>query len=364
MPEDKDTINRILRALVDLTDRRRIDRKDYAYGKFADEYERNEKIAYRTFDRFIADLKKYVPLKSAGRDGAGIYVVDHRYEARKTEMLELFKKIQVNENEMLFFYCFVRSMVESSYFFPPVNPAGGAERGDKSHRDFDHILRIIKKAIPHNVLEFSDKVEYYVSGHYDVQNRLAYNDIFARIFRSLSTERVLTFAYRGERVEVEPLKIVYYNGKWYLMALLLGREGAPEVEGTVIRNYNFSKIKNPHLVNRRYWPRHDDIVCSFRDSFGIFLDEDVKKAVINIYGTAAEDAASVIWHESQSVRAVEGKIGERWTEITLDYPEKGSVELISRVLSYGQYAEVVSPVELRDQWLDELKAAGKRYLKK
>jgi predicted DNA-binding transcriptional regulator YafY len=38
--------------------------------------------------------------------------------------------------------------------------------------------------------------------------------------------------------------------------------------------------------------------------------------------------------------------------------------LISKVLSYGSEAEVVSPPELRDQWLGELLAAADRYLKK
>jgi len=61
-----------------------------------------------------------------------------------------------------------------------------------------------------------------------------------------------------------------------------------------------------------------------------------------------------IWHPSQKIQRVEGGI-----ELSMDV--KGSVEIVSWVLGFGEHAELLEPAALRDEVTRELEAAVARY---
>ena len=83
---------------------------------------------------------------------------------------------------------------------------------------------------------------------------------------------------------------------------------------------------------------------------------------MNLYGTAANDALEIVWHKDQVTQMLRDKDGNEYAQISLDYPQNGCVELISRVLSFGTHAEIVSPPELREKWLDEIRAMTEKYI--
>jgi len=208
-----------------------------------------------------------------------------------------------------------------------------------------------------------DKVEYYLSGHFQFRNRSHYKDVIQRIFNSFKTECLFEFAYFSSVVKAMPLKLVYYNGKWYLIAYLVSSSKMRDDECGVVRNYRVAYIKNSKLLHGEYFPECEIPDYSFSKSFGIYMDEDIKRAVINIYGTAATDALEIVWHKDQFTRMIKGEDGKQYAQISLDYPENGGVELISRVLSYGTNAEIISPPELRKSWQKEISGMHKKYSK-
>jgi predicted DNA-binding transcriptional regulator YafY len=63
------------------------------------------------------------------------------------------------------------------------------------------------------------------------------------------------------------------------------------------------------------------------------------------------------WHPTQKIKRVDGGI-----ELTMEV--EGTVELLSWVLGFGDKAEVIEPVSLREEIANELARAAQRYRKK
>ncbi|MFA6654113.1 MAG: WYL domain-containing protein, partial [Candidatus Delongbacteria bacterium] len=71
-----------------------------------------------------------------------------------------------------------------------------------------------------------------------------------------------------------------------------------------------------------------------------------------------------VWHKDQRTENFTDEKGKNCARIRLKYPEHGSVELVSRVLSFGTNAEIISPPELRKQWQKKIKEMSAKFLKK
>lgn len=347
MAVEKYQFERVLAGLRALTGNGYIKRES-----FMDEC----RISSRTFDRFIADLKLYVPV--IYDEAKGVYVVDRTQAENRAEMLEYYKKLMIKD-DFLLFYAFARSMIKSRYFFPPFTTDSGTTSQPK---DFEKVLSMLGELVRPADKAVYDKVEYYISGHYHFRNRHHYKDIIERILNSFQTQCLVGFQYFRSFVTAMPLKLVYYNGKWYIIAYLVSSSKLEETDCGVVRIFRAAHIKNSKLLHGEYFPDVTIPEYSFTKSFGIYMDEDVKRAVINIYGSAVDDAPEIVWHKDQRTEMIAGKDGS-YAQISLDYPENGSVELISRVLSYGTHAEIVSPPELREKWIGEIKKMAETFKK-
>jgi predicted DNA-binding transcriptional regulator YafY len=348
MSVEKYQAERILAALRALTSNGYI-KRDW----FIDEC----RISPRTFDRFIADLRLYVPV--IYDEKKRYYTIDRTKEAQRSEMLEEYKKLMIKD-DFLLFYAFVRSMLKSRYFFPPFSTEDGTTSRPK---DFEKVLNILKDLVEPIDRTVYDKVEYYVSGHYDLKKRPHYKEVIERIFNSFKTEVLLEFKYFKTTVKVQPLKLVFYNGKWYLIAYYFYKEGTAGEDAGMVRMYKLAHIKNSTLLRGEYFPLEETPEYSFSESFGLYMDEDVREAEINIYGTAAKDAPELVWHKDQITKQLKDKKGGTYARIRLKYPHNGGVELISRALSFGSNAEIVSPPELRKQWKAEIKKMAELFSK-
>ncbi|MBN2857602.1 MAG: WYL domain-containing protein [Candidatus Delongbacteria bacterium] len=345
MAAEKYTIERVLAALTELTGRGHIIKENFI---------RDCGISERTFTRFIADLKIYLSVKYDRENDW--YTIDRTKKEARTEMLDHYKKLMIKD-DFLFFYAFVRSMINSKYFFPPY----GTERLTSSEpRDYAKVLQILEELTDHRQRKLYKKIDYYVSGHYHLGNRPHYKEVCEKIISSMETENLLEYRYFRNTVKVQPLKLVYYNGKWYLAALYHGSDKKRGDSYNTVRIYKVAHIKNSRLLKGEYFTS-DVPDYSFTESFGIYMDEDIKRAVINIYGTAADDATELVWHQKQFTTVEKDSKGRKYVQIRIDYPENGSVELISRALSFGTSAEIVSPPALRKQWQDKIREMAEKF---
>ncbi len=346
MPTEKYTIERVLSALEELTSRGFISKDDFI---------KQCGISERTFSRFIGDLKIYLSVKYDREMDR--YVIDRTKKEARTEMLEYYKKL-LAKDDFVFFYAFVRSMISSQYFFPAF---ATKHIGSSQPRDFGSVLQILEELTDRRHKKLYKNIEYYITGHYHLGSRPHYKELCERIINSMQTENLMEFTYFRNRVKVQPLKIVYYNGKWYMIGLYLDSDKKRGDDYNTVRIYKAAHIKRSVLLRKEYYT--DDIPeYSFNESFGLYMDEDVKRAVINIYGTAADDATELVWHKNQFTTVERDVDGNKYVQIRIDYPEKGGVELISRALSFGTCAEIVSPPDLRKKWQNKIKEMCGKFL--
>ncbi|MBN2789489.1 MAG: WYL domain-containing protein [Candidatus Delongbacteria bacterium] len=338
---EKKTIQRLILALAKLNTI-----GELHMNKFCDE----ANISSRTFKRLIQDLREIMDLPIIYDNKKNVYTIDRSAVlSRKDEdILDTFDKLNTN-NEMLFFYSFVKSLIECEYFFPPLNPK---EKGKKI-TDYKDILRVLGKFVPVQNRDISDHIEYHISTHYKLNMKIKFRNMIENIITSLKTKKLLTYKYRGLRTIAEPLKLVHYHGKWYLIAYLVNKNKAGN--SGVVRTYNLSLIENLTL-SKDSFREHEVKDTEIKDTFGIFMDDNIKTAVIRFYSESVITAAKeTVWLEGQKSKSGQDKKKGEYFEYTIDYPVSGGVELISRVLGFGQYAEIVEPVELRDHWIRKIK---------
>ncbi|MDA3837900.1 MAG: WYL domain-containing protein [Candidatus Delongbacteria bacterium] len=342
---EKKPIQRLLMAFEKLNSKGELDML-----KFCDETQ----ISSRTFKRLIEDLRKIMELPIVYDNKKNVYAVDRSSVLSKKDedILDTFDKLNTN-NEMLLFYSFVKSLVESEYFFPPINPK---EKGKKI-TDYNQILRVLEKFVPQQDRDLSEYIDYHISYHYKLNMKIKFKNLIESIITSIKRKKLLSYKYNGLRTIAEPLKIVHYHGKWYLIAYLVNKNKAGD--SGVIRTYNLSFIENM-TVSKDKFREHHEFDIDIKGSFGIFLDDSINTAVIRFYSDYVIRAAKeTVWLVGQSSRSGKDKKKGEYYEYTVDYPESGGVELISRVLGFGEHAEIVSPDDLRDHWVGKIKAMYK-----
>jgi predicted DNA-binding transcriptional regulator YafY len=174
--------------------------------------------------------------------------------------------------------------------------------------------------------------------------------------KSFAAGKVLRFEYDKKRIKAQPLKIVFYDGRWYLTAIYTKAE---RVGKDRTENYEIADIRNPR-VDKEYFS--DDFVLEDWNYFGLYSEGEKKEAEIHFYGKSSYKIDSTKFHPSQTTEVLSDEDNERYCRVKFRYAVKYSADLVAKVLSYGAEAEVVSPADLREEWLRKLKDAAGKYL--
>jgi predicted DNA-binding transcriptional regulator YafY len=211
MPESH-SAQRFLSALTQLCTKGCIDSRKFK--------EDNDISSERTLSRFIKDFKEFVPVEY---DRAKkVYVKTNTDANDYSDMLDMFSTLRTNE-EMFFFYSFVKSMIKSGSFLPPVSTS------KTNDSEYDSILRKLEKLIDPNDAGMHSKIEYYCDTDSDTDNKVHFNKVFSEIFKSFKTDRLLNIIYKSRESAVQPVKIIRYNERWYLAALKCNDNNKPAV---------------------------------------------------------------------------------------------------------------------------------------
>jgi len=145
---------------------------------------------------------------------------------------------------------------------------------------------------------------------------------------------------------VEPLKLVNYQGRWYLLAWCTLRKEK--------RLFHLSRINHTSLIDQtsRHQMENDDDYLT--GVFGIFKGKALFTAKISLTGMAADRVRYQHWHPEQ-------KIEEQEDGILLHLPVADDRELIMKILQFGDDAEVLAPEKLRTRVKKQINAMAKRY---
>ncbi|NQT12975.1 MAG: WYL domain-containing protein, partial [Planctomycetes bacterium] len=123
-----------------------------------------------------------------------------------------------------------------------------------------------------------------------------------------------------------------------------------------IRHWKVDRIEDAEITPVHFDPPDDfDLNEHMAQSFGVFHGEGDVHVKVRFSPTVARYVQEKTWHPSQ--RLTPQKDGSLIGEFDLD----GTEEIKRWALSFGQYAEVLEPDELRSEMAEELTEGLARY---
>lgn len=161
--------------------------------------------------------------------------------------------------------------------------------------------------------------------------------VFESIVESLLQDKLLQFSYKsamGNESErsVEPLQLINYQGRWYLLAYCFLRNDH--------RIFHMARMNGATVGQSLVANRHPPPSTYLSETFGIFTGKARYQAKILFTGAAAEMVRRQYWHAKQIIESnPEG--------VTLSLPVADDREIIMKVLQYGHMAKVLEPLELK-----------------
>lgn len=145
---------------------------------------------------------------------------------------------------------------------------------------------------------------------------------------------------------VEPLKLINYQGRWYLLAWCLLRQAR--------RLFHLSRISSaqPTSMPVQYALSMTDTYLT--GVFGIFKGAPLYHVTLQFTGKAAETVQYQRWHPEQRMRRT-----RQGVELTL--PVADDREIMMKILQFGAQAVVVSPQSLRNKIAEEIRQMSRLY---
>ncbi len=175
-------------------------------------------------------------------------------------------------------------------------------------------------------------------------------DIFQTVLESFKGKRQLSIRYhKGDSVTkrtVDPLKLIHYQGRWYLYGWCTLRTGK--------RLFHLSRIVEarvePTVVARSAADYNTDIT----GVFGIFKGRAKTTVRILFTGNAAQSVRYQRWHPLQTLQ-------EHSRGIILTLPVADEREILMKILQFGSQARVLAPKSLERRIAQEIAAMGRLY---
>ena len=148
------------------------------------------------------------------------------------------------------------------------------------------------------------------------------------------------------RRRVDPLKLVNYQGRWYLLAWCHLRRDK--------RMFHLARIQAITPTNNNAEHRLDENDEYLTGVFGIFKGRTRFTATIALKGNAAEIVRDQHWHPDQ-------RIEETADGILFHLPAADDREILMKILQFGDEAEVIAPKELRKKIQKKIAGMSELY---
>ena len=197
--------------------------------------------------------------------------------------------------------------------------------------------------------ELSEAVSFHSAGVPNSQIK-----VFELLTEAVVSNRVVEFDYfslRADKPElrrVAPYHLACINNQWYLI-------GADQTHGE-LRTFaltRVAKVKNLKIPFTR--PANFSVAKMLAGSFAAFQAERTEHVKIRFDAFAARLVSERQWHKSQKMRPADGGGMELTMRVGI------APDLENWVLSWGDHAEVMEPLELRRRISATIRNMAKRY---
>jgi predicted DNA-binding transcriptional regulator YafY len=167
-------------------------------------------------------------------------------------------------------------------------------------------------------------------------------EIFELLSRAVLDSAEVEFRYRklrsnaAELRRVRPYHLGCVENQWYLFGFDLARQQ--------VRTFALPRIDGARKTGARFRRPASFSIGKFLDSsFGVFQSDGRTKVRVRFRPFAAQLVRERVWHHSQKIK----ELRDGSLELQL---QLGSLEEIERwILSWGDQAEVLEPVKLRER---------------
>jgi predicted DNA-binding transcriptional regulator YafY len=287
-------------------------------------------VSTRTVKRDIEYLRDNI--------GAPLQYIPHKKGYCYTVPFDYFT---YRNERMLLFYVFLTRILESPTHFPFV---------DKT------IVHTIRQAIRTTFLPLVSRITYEIEEWEELDIEL-----FSKLFTAMRNQKAVTITYadangRLTNRTIAPQHFIHYEGRWYCIAYDDSKKR--------IRNFLISRIKKAQINTATNGKQlaQEEIQQYINTNYGIYKGKTGIKVSIRFYEPVHNIVKNQKWHKDQIVR--EGKHSEYGAYIEMTLPVHHPQELLGKILRYGKYAEIISPQDIRTQWLSSIEDTYKRYCEK
>ena len=177
---------------------------------------------------------------------------------------------------------------------------------------------------------------------------------FTDVTRALVERKQLQFEYHARTTgedklrKVSPQRLVHYRDNWYLDAWCHDAKAMRMYTLERIRAARVSPMAARHIAE-------NELHKLYASTYGIFSGEPIGTARLIFSAHRAQWVAEEAWHPKQiGVLLDDGRY-------QLDLPYADTRELLMDILKFGPDVEVISPIALRTEVVEKIKAALQQY---
>lgn len=178
---------------------------------------------------------------------------------------------------------------------------------------------------------------------------------FTPLFNAIRKKTTVELRYQSFKMQepqtliVHPYYLKQYNNRWFLFCC--------NGDYTNLSNYPLDRILSVKLAHVPY--RETDINFDeyFSDMIGVSRrnGQEPEDVVLRFPKDQYKYVATKPWHGSQKV------VDENDSTVTLQFHVVLNYELEQKILSFGQYVEVIYPISLRERIKDRLSQSLQQY---
>jgi predicted DNA-binding transcriptional regulator YafY len=140
--------------------------------------------------------------------------------------------------------------------------------------------------------------------------------------------------------KVDPLRLVIYQGRWYLLGYCHVRKA--------MRMFHLARAKNLAVCPEACTAEDAEADQYLKGSFGIFKGEPVYNVQVLFVGQAADIVRNQVWHRDQVME-------DTGDGLVLSVPVADFTEIKMKILQYGWRARVLGPPELQNDMASEVR---------
>ena len=213
------------------------------------------------------------------------------------------------------------------------------------------------------VTELSARLNLCMSNHKEVRAAVGFEssmynkgmEHFTPLFNAIRKKTTVELRYQSFRMAepqtliVHPYYLKQYNNRWFLFCC--------NGDHTNLSNYPLDRILSVKLAHVPYRDTDIDFDEYFSDMIGVSRrnGQGPEDVVLRFPKDQYKYVATKPWHVSQKI------VDENNSTISLQFHVVLNYELEQKILSFGQYVEVLSPKQLREQIKDRLNRSLKQY---